>query len=122
MSSRHSRASVLLPHVIASPTARFVEVGDPAETLTVIVEDAGSYQWKKDGVPVSDGAVYSGATTTSLTIQSVLAAEGIYTCEALNPDGSDLSLPVIFSVRGLPCDGDANSDGMVDFDDLNAVL
>jgi hypothetical protein len=60
------------PAFLIQPRGRSVRQGGSA-TLTVSVAEAGqlSYQWRRDGVPVVDGAGVSGSTTPTLSIASV---------------------------------------------------
>ncbi len=75
-------------------------------TLTVAATGEGtlSYQWRKDGSPISDGAsgtgsAYAGATTPSLTLSGVSAAdEGDYDVVVTNPGGSTTSSASTLSV------------------------
>lgn len=51
-----------------------------------------TYQWKKNGVNLTDGGNISGATTPSLTVSNITTADvAYYTCEASNAAGTVLS-------------------------------
>lgn len=71
-------------------------VAAPANlTLTsaaVTTSGTVNYQWKKDGVNVVNGGVFSGADTATLTITGGTSANsGDYTVEATSPAGSTVS-------------------------------
>lgn len=97
---------------------------DRALVLTVQAPLASSFRWLFNGQPLSDGPIASGAgiagaTSPTLVIDGVTAAQsGIYTCEATNACGSSASLPAFISVFGCPCDPDYNSDGAGDIIDI----
>ena len=57
------------------------------EAITFTVSTSGtspvSYNWQKDGVPISDGGPYSGTTSQTLSITNAgLAEDGIYSAAA----------------------------------------
>jgi len=54
------------------------------------------FQWKKDGVALSDGTAVTGATTDELLILSASTADaGVYTCEVKSGCGNPLNSPGI---------------------------
>ena len=65
--------------------------------LFIITSGAGhSYQWKKDGVNVVNGANISGATTAALTVSNLTtAAQGAYTCLVDAIESSSPSVVII---------------------------
>lgn len=68
-----------LPAISVQPTPVSICAGNNA-VFSVTASGSGvSYQWRKDGVPLSNGGSISGATTNTLTISStVLGDAGIY--------------------------------------------
>lgn len=69
-----------LPVISTQPTGKTVCAG-AAINLTIGVAGSFSYQWKKDGVNITDGGNISGATTTTLNISPSVATDaGSYTC------------------------------------------
>ncbi|WP_437400077.1 leucine-rich repeat domain-containing protein [Flagellimonas lutimaris] len=54
---------------------------------------ANSYQWFKDGVPLTNGGGVSGSTTDTLTLSNALASDdGVYHCEVQSSIVTDLVL------------------------------
>ncbi|MBL9150792.1 MAG: immunoglobulin domain-containing protein [Phycisphaerae bacterium] len=104
---------------------------DPGATLTLTVDAAGdaplTYQWSRDGVdlangPTGTGSVVAGATSTTLTITNVSAADqGTYLVSVTNPCTTAPGEEITVTVGGsLP--GDYNHDGHVDGADLGQLL
>ena len=78
------------PVILVHPAGRAVAAGS---TVAFQVTAAGtsplSYQWRKDGVDVSDGAGISGSQTATLTLTGVTSAhEGNYRVVVTNPAAS----------------------------------
>ncbi len=78
-----------LPIFKKQPTSLRLKRDDKAFSLEASVESATSYQWKKNGLPLSDGTlgfhVIAGASTPKLQVSGVSAADsGAYTLEARN--------------------------------------
>ena len=72
-----------------TPVSARLKASDKTLTLAAVVENAHSFQWKKDGIPLVDGSLegheISGATTQTLSIQGIQGADsGGYTLEAKN--------------------------------------
>ncbi len=81
------------PFIATHPQNQSASAGD---TVTFGVVTAGtqpmSYQWRKDGVPLSDGGKWSGTTTATLTISNALGSDvGNYSVLVSNVNGSALS-------------------------------
>lgn len=79
----------MLPVLKKSPASIRLKPADTALNLSALVENATSYQWKKEGVAlvdsVSGGREVSGATTPNLLIKGVTGADsGGYTLSATN--------------------------------------
>ncbi len=77
---------------------------NPGANVSLSVETTGSapitYQWVKDGVNVTNTGNVSGATTATLTITGMTAANGgTYRVIAHNTAGDTLSLPAILSIE-----------------------
>ena len=75
----------------------------PGETATFAVTASGpgtlTYQWKRNGMPLTDGGRISGTITTNLTISNVDASDAAnYSVEVTNICGSTLSLPAILTL------------------------
>ncbi|MEI6715956.1 MAG: immunoglobulin domain-containing protein [Verrucomicrobiota bacterium] len=74
------------------PKSLALKPGDKEFTLFMVADGASSYQWKKDGVALIDGATdghsVTGATTSKLTVSGVLGSDsGYYSLEAGNAFG-----------------------------------
>ncbi len=83
------------PEVVELSSAAFVDEGDDV-TLTVAAVGAGelSYQWRKDGVDLSD------ATSATLVLGAVTAADAArYSVVVTNDLGSAVSAPVLVAVE-----------------------
>ncbi|MCR4437305.1 MAG: immunoglobulin domain-containing protein, partial [Eubacteriales bacterium] len=97
--------SILVPPSITTqPESQTVTAG---QTATFSVEAAGdtplSYQWKKDGVNLSDGGNISGAATNTLTISNVqLSDAGSYAVMVWNALGGATSNEAILTVNTPP--------------------
>ncbi|RAV97989.1 PKD-like domain-containing protein [Pseudochryseolinea flava] len=62
------------PVVTTAPTAQVSCEGGTA-TFNVVATGAGlAYQWRENGTPISNGGIYSGATSPTLTLTGVTAA------------------------------------------------
>jgi hypothetical protein len=74
--------------ITANPVSMTVSAGMPQVQLSVMAENAESYQWYKDGVPLADDVtdtLYVGQDAATLTIFDVqLEDEGSYYCVADN--------------------------------------
>lgn len=86
-------AAPTAPSFTQQPNSQTVVAGATVTfTATVSASPAATFQWRKDGVALSNGGRISGATTASLTITSVSAADtGSYTLVATNTVGSTTS-------------------------------
>jgi hypothetical protein len=82
-----------LPSVTKQPADRLVSAG---ATATFGIRAKGtrplSYQWQRDGIDLTDGGHYSGATMATLTVSNVSVDDvGSYRCVVSNPYGSTAS-------------------------------
>ncbi len=92
-----------LPTVTVHPFSQATDEGGSPVVLTTVTDLGTTWQWEKDGQPISDGPAYSGATTETLTIEPFLEAAGVYALEISNGDGTVTSLPAVVGVRaGVP--------------------
>lgn len=73
-----------------------------------------TYQWRKNGAPISDGGVYTGTQTTTLTISNITHGDfGSYELVATNPCGSLTSAVATL----MPDLSDTDLDGVPDCTD-----
>lgn len=109
------------PTITSQPQSMTVVAGDTANfTVTATGTAPLSYQWRKDGVPITDGGNVSGATTPALVLAKVQVTEaGSYEVVVGNAGGPTPSSAATLTVSppppGLP--------GMVDlsFDPGSAI-
>lgn len=97
------------PPVITSPTSPSIVVKDAGQNLTLSVTTTGrpvaTFQWKKGGNNLSNGAfdnaaTVSGSQTSALVLTSVRAADAAdYTVSVANVDGSQLSVATTLQVN-----------------------
>jgi hypothetical protein len=80
------------PVITQEPQPTVAPAGGTA-TVTVTATGTGlSYQWRKNGVNISNGGDISGATTATLKISPMSAADvGIYSVAVFSPAGSVVS-------------------------------
>ncbi len=110
------------PSITQQPAGGTVAVGQPA-VLSTLATGWGvlSYQWRKDGVSLSDGGRISGATTPTLTIDPTWMSDSDpYDVVVTNDCGSVSSEAAMLTITGLLAD--MNCDGVVNFDDINAFV
>jgi len=108
----------------------------PGETVPLNVEAANagaieSYQWRRDGVDLIDGAGVSGTNTPNLQVVATESEVGLYDCVITRSPfflgGLALSTAtdqVILAVRPDPdaCYPDANGDGVLNFFDVSQFI
>jgi uncharacterized delta-60 repeat protein len=97
-------ASLTAPVIAASPQSQTVNVGSNV-TFGVIASGATTlaYQWRRNGVNLSDGGGVSGATTATLSLPNVqTAAAGSYTVLVSSVSGNALSAPATLTVTVPP--------------------
>ena len=117
------------PVVTANPPNRFICVGGNT-TFGISATGATAYQWQVDSGSgfsnVSNGGVYSGATTTTLSITAATAAMAgyVYRCVAINgtascsanSNGATLSISNMItsgSLSNVSCNGGTNGAAAV---------
>jgi hypothetical protein len=101
--------------VVATPsqTAQFSIDADSASVLT--------YQWRRNGQPLSDNGRIIGTTTDILAISNVrLDDVAMYDVVVTNDEGNTISNAVVLGI--IPCRGDTDESGTVDFGDLVSTL
>jgi hypothetical protein len=91
------------PTITVQPTAQTVAFGSNA-TFTVTAAGSGLvYQWKKGPSALSNGGRISGATSSALSISSVVDADAdSYSCLITNSGGSTNTLSVALAVVHPP--------------------
>lgn len=80
--------------ISSSPTNRVLTPGGTAEFYVVATGSPPlSYQWLKDGVPLTNGARISGVNTPALALTSLVIGDtGAYSCRVTNNASSTTSL------------------------------
>lgn len=110
------------PVIVRTPDSVITEAQVPVELM---VEPTGigpfMFQWLKDGAPLADSSRLTGSQSDTLTIDTPRTEDtGRYSCVVSNTGGSTTTEEATVAVT--TCGGDANSDGYVDFADLNILL
>ena len=127
--------AVSCPTVTQNPAGQSVNAGESA-SFTVIASGAGplSYQWSRNGLPLSNDARVGGADSSTLTINPVSEGDaGVYSVTVSNACGSASSgtatLVVIPSgpTACSPADvvgvgGQPPADGLLTGDDFTAFI
>ena len=82
--------SLVAPTITSQPQSETVALGNSVTfSVTATGTQPLSYQWRKDGVNLSDGVRISGATTAAITITNVQPADaGLYSVVITNLTGS----------------------------------
>ena len=109
------------PEILQSPTGQMVPISETA-VFSVEAEGAGTltFQWHKEGVPLSDDGRISGTTTDTLTIDDVcLLDTGTYYVFVANACDSVISA---FATLVTNPYGDLNCDGVVNFFDIEPFV
>ncbi|QYM77807.1 immunoglobulin domain-containing protein [Horticoccus luteus] len=113
------------PVITTQPPDHTIFEGQTA-SFTVGVQGAPPlvYVWSKDGTPVSDGGVYSGATTATLTITGAqLTDAGTFTVTITNSYGSVTSAAATLGVfPATPPAIDTQPTGQTVFEGATVVL
>jgi autotransporter-associated beta strand protein len=97
-------ATNVLSFITASPVITVQPTNDAklaglTTTFTVNASGATSYQWFKDGVPLSDGVIVSGSGTATLILSGITMADaGNYSVLISNVFGSVTSIPATLTV------------------------
>jgi hypothetical protein len=112
-----SRAASLRcrPRIDTQPVGG-VFVGGQAVTLSVEATAGATYRWRRNGVNVFNGIVYSGVATPSLTINADEPSQGgAYSVAITNACGTTISDVAVVEVT---CPADFNNDGGADGQDV----
>ncbi len=91
-----------VPAVTLSTDGTLVGPGAGA-TFSVNATGAGpfTYQWRRNGVPLSDGGKFSGSSTPVLSIANVQAGEaGAYSVSVTGSTGTTISGTAVLALRG----------------------
>jgi probable HAF family extracellular repeat protein len=107
------------PVFLQHPTGGAFAVGDTVVLTSQTSPASGvSFRWRKDGVNLFNGAVFTGVTTPRLTMNALdPSLSGEYSLVATDSCGSTISQPTEVSIY---CPGDFNSDGGIDGTDVDA--
>lgn len=98
-------------------------VGDAIQLNASVspADPSAAYQWRRNGVALSDGGSISGATTATLSISPAsLTDTGEYDAVITGSCGTLLS--TIATVFVSPCPADFTQDGFIDFTDFDAFV
>lgn len=98
--------------------------GTPAVlTARVGMAIAPDFRWYFEGKPLENSETVSGADTETLIINPVsLENTGTYQLLVFSPCGANETESVELNVVAAPCRGDANLNGIINFDDVTEVL
>ncbi|MBL0926755.1 MAG: immunoglobulin domain-containing protein [Phycisphaerales bacterium] len=110
------------PSVTTQPNGGTVCSSKPF-SMTVAASGSGTltFQWRKNGVNVTNGGTISGATSPTLSWTAVTTADsGSYDCVVTNLCGSASSSAATLSVFRIP--GDVDGNGSVGSNDLSILL
>lgn len=91
------------PQVVSSPQSVARCDDGPQSVTTLNASFFGGnlvYTWHRNGVLITDGGNYSGATTSSLTIQNAGSILGSFTCTATNECGFATTQPAVITLIG----------------------
>lgn len=106
------------------PTPQTVFTGQNA-TFSVTAPSATTFQWRRNGVPLTESGHYAGVTTASLTVNQATGVEaGSFDC-VVNACGVNYTSPAATLTVLLACPADMDNgsntgtpDGGVDINDL----
>ena len=88
--------------ITGQPTSQTLCIGSTATFTVTATGNIASYQWRKGGIPLSDGGSISGAATATLTITGITAGDaGTYDVVISSPSGTcpqTISNPAVIPV------------------------
>ena len=93
------------PVITTQPVSSLTICAGNAINLSAAVTGGSYYQWRKDGIPLSNGGNISGATTLNLQIQNAVpGSSGSYTLEVGHATGCNpvISDPAVVQVDESP--------------------
>lgn len=101
------------------PGPVMVREGSPASFSVSPIGPPTTYQWRRNGVPLSDGGAISGATTATLTISPTVIGDAgaAFDCDVTDALGTIRSNPAGLSVTPRCGSSDFNGDGDVGTDE-----
>jgi len=111
--------------VVTGPVSTAVYAGGTV-TFTVTAPTATSFQWRRNGVPLTEGGHFSGVTTATLTVMRATDFEfGSYDCVVTGCSGGTTTSSLATLAVNNPCPADLDNgtgagtpDGGVDINDL----
>lgn len=115
---------VLALRFTSQPVGAVVSEGDQTAFSVSVNRTGADFQWRRNGVELSDGGTISGAQSDTLTIADVSDADiAGYDC-VVSASGTDpvTSNPAVLAVLPDPCRADFNGDGSLDFFDITTYL
>jgi len=119
VSAYWARWKASLPVIDQQPTSQVSPLGQAVQFNVLASATTGtlSYQWRKDGVALTDGGNISGATTATLTVDPVgLGDAGSYDVVVSDDCASIAGNAALLTIMFPP--GDFDLDGDVDQDDF----
>jgi Immunoglobulin I-set domain len=101
------------PAITQQPIGQGARVGDPVSYSVVAAGSAPTYQWRRNGVNLTNGGAVSGAASPTLTINPTGAGDAgaAYDCDVSNAFGSIRSNPAGLSLIPTCGSADFNGDG-----------
>ncbi len=94
---------VLTPGITTQPSNSTVVAGQTAMFTVGASGTSPGFQWRRNGVNLSNGGKFSGVNTATLTITNAQAAEaGNYDCIASNAAGSAMSNMATLTITNAP--------------------
>ncbi|MBN2728058.1 MAG: immunoglobulin domain-containing protein [Bacteroidales bacterium] len=85
--------------ITTQPVSLNANIGDNVSFSVVALGTSLTYQWQKDGSPLSNGGNITGATSSTLNISNVQVADyGSYTCVVSGTCGNENSNPAILTI------------------------
>ncbi len=112
-----------LPVIVLQPANQISQ--EQGQVTFSVVADGPSltYQWRRAGMDLVDGPGINGSTTPDLDVSDVRFDDALrYDVVISAPCGSTISQGALLTVEPLPCRGDSNTDGSIDFSDITTVL
>gem|GEM_PF-2603280 len=111
--------------LVTGPTSQAIFAGGTA-TFTVTAPTATNYQWRHNGIPLTEGGHYSGVTTATLTVIRATDIEfGNYDCVVTGCSGGTTTTASAFLAVNNACPADLDNgtgagtpDNGVDINDL----
>jgi hypothetical protein len=107
------------PSITQQPVGHTVRVADAASFSAGASGFGLSYQWRRNGVNLTNGGAISGAASTTLTINPVVLTDdaSAFDCVVSNTYGSARTDPAVLSVTPR-CTADFNHSGAIDSQDF----